>query len=241
MAQMQRRSCDSLAGLARPAAVIFDMDGLLLDTERIAQDGFLHACRTQGTHPNRDAYLRCIGTNLQRTRELLIAGHGPDFPVDAVIASWNLYCDEHTARRAPPRKPGAKELLDTVRRCAIPCALVTSSSGPEASSRLSAAGLEQYFAVRVTGDQVVRGKPDPEPFRIATGLLGVEPRQAWALEDSANGARSAHDAGLRVFQIPDLVPPDPATLALGHTVLPSLHDVNDLLQRCVRESKSVKA
>ena len=217
--------------MARPAAVVFDMDGLLLDTERIVLDGFLHACRVRGVPADPDAYRRCIGTTVERTRELLIEGYGPDFPYDAIVASWNDYCDEHLVRRAPPLKPGALETLETVRRLAIPCALATSTWDPEASDRLASVGLDRFFAAKVTGDRVAKGKPDPEPYRTATDLLGVDPTRAWALEDSAHGVRSALAAGLRVFQIPDLVPPDPSTLALGHTVLDSLFDVVDLLRR----------
>ena len=217
--------------VARPAAIVFDMDGLLLDTERIVLDGFLHACRAHGVPPDPGAYYRCIGTTVERTRELLTEGYSPDFPLDALIATWNDYCDEHLVRRPPPLKPGALEVLETVRRLAIPCALATSTWDPEASDRLASVGLDHFFAAKVTGDRVAKGKPDPEPYRTATALLGVDPTRAWALEDSAHGVRSALGAGLRVFQIPDLVPPDESTLALGHTVLDSLFDVDDLLRR----------
>ena len=217
--------------VVRPAAIVFDMDGLLLDTERIVLDGFLHACRAHGVPPDPGAYYRCIGTTVERTRELLIEGYGPDFPLDALIATWNDYCDEHLVRRPPPLKPGALEVLETVRRLAIPCALATSTWDPEASDRLASVGLDRFFAAKVTGDRVAKGKPDPEPYRTATALLGVAPTRAWALEDSTHGVRSALGAGLRVFQIPDLVPPDKSTLALGHTVLDSLFDVDDLLRR----------
>ena len=219
------------ARVARPAAVVFDMDGLLLDTERVILDGFLHVCRARGIPPNPDAYHRCIGTTMERTRELLIEGHGPDFPLDAIIASWNDYCDEHLVRRPPPLKSGAREVLETVRRFAIPCALATATWDPDASDRLVSVGFDEFFAVKVTGDQVAKGKPDPEPYRTATARLGVDPARAWALEDSAHGVRSALSAGLEVFQIPDLVPPDDSTLALGHTVLGSLFEVDELLRR----------
>lgn len=221
------------ADITRPAALVFDMDGLLLDTERIVLDGFLHACRALGVPPDPGAYFRCIGTTVERTRELLIEGHGPDFPYDALVEGWNEYCDEHLVRRPPPVKPGAREVLETVRRHAIPCALATSTWDPEASGRLVSVGLDGFFAVKVTGDRVAKGKPDPEPYRTATALLGVDAARAWAVEDSAHGVRSALAAGLRVFQIPDLVPPDPSTLALGHAVLDSLFDVDDLLRRSV--------
>ena len=207
------------------------MDGLLLDTERIALDGFLHACRTQDVRADPNDFLRCIGTTMQRTRELLIEFRGPDFPLDPVIAAWDDYCDEHMVERPPPLKPGALPVLRTLHRHAIPCALATSTAAPHASVLLQSVGIAKFFAVRVTGDQVSKSKPDPEIFRTATSRLGVSPGCAWALEDSAHGVRAAHEAGLRVFQIPDLVQPDPATLSLGHTVLDSLHDVEDLLRR----------
>ncbi len=231
MAQRRYAAGGARADAVRPAAVVFDMDGLLLDSERIVLDGFLHACRAHGLPPDPAAYHRCIGTTVARTREILIEDYGPDFPYDAIVASWDEYCDEHLVHRPPPLKPGAREVLERVRRHAIPCALATSTWDPEASKRLESVGLDEFFAVRVTGDRVARGKPDPEPYRTATALLGVEPARAWALEDSAHGVRSALGAGLRVFQIPDLVAPDPATLALGHRVLDTLFDFDDLLRR----------
>ena len=231
MTQGREATIEIPVEMARPAAIVFDMDGLLLDTERIVLDGFLHACRVHEVPPDPGAYHRCIGTTVERTRELLIESHGPDFPYDAIVASWNDYCDEHLVHRPPPLKPGAREVLETVRRLTIPCALATSTWDPEASDRLASVSLERFFAAKVTGDRVTKGKPDPEPYRAATDLLGVDPTRAWALEDSAHGVRSALGAGLRVFQIPDLVPPDESTLLLGHTVLDSLFDVDDLLRR----------
>ena len=225
------RSSGPGANVERPVAIVFDMDGLLLDTERVILDGFLHTCRVHGVRPNPDTYHRCIGTTMKRTREILVEGHGPDFPLDEIIEEWDRYCDRQLLHRPPPLKPGAREVLETVRRCAIPCGLATATHDPEASERLRSAGLDDFFAVKVTGDRVARGKPDPEPYRTATKLLGVDAARSWALEDSAHGVRSALGAGLRVFQIPDLVAPDPSTLALGHTVLDSLFEVDALLRR----------
>ena len=241
MTQGRARADRSPQEVSRPAAVVFDMDGLLVDTERIARDGFLHACRANGVRPNPEVYLRCIGTTMKRTRELLIEGHAPGFPYDAITASWNDYCDLHMVRRSPPLKPGAREVLETVRRYDIPCALATATRDPEASERLVSVGLDEFFAVKVTGDRVAKGKPDPETYRTATALLGVNPAHAWALEDSTHGARSALAAGLRVFQIPDLVPPDEATLALGPTLLESLFDVDTLLRRSLPHGEATSA
>ena len=95
---------------------------------------------------------------------------------------------------------------------------------------------------KVTGDQVSKGKPDPEPYRTASGLLGVEPTRAWALEDSAHGVRSALGAGLQGFPDPRPRPPRPeSTLALGHTVLDSLFDVDELLRRSLAGDEAAAA
>ena len=219
---------------ARPQALVFDMDGLLLDTERPAFEGFMHACRVVGVRPNVAAYYRCIGTRLKESRQLLIEGHGPDFPFNDVYAAWGDYFVErrkNANNQLPPVKEGARELLCTVREAGLPCALATSSREPGVTELLAAAGLDGFFAVKVTGDRIANGKPDPEIYRTAAAELDIEPACAWALEDSANGVRSALAAGCTVFQIPDLVPPDEELRALGHAVLPSLLAVEQMLRR----------
>ena len=221
------------AGLSLPRALVFDMDGLLLDTERPALDGFVHACRAVGVEPNLAAYRRCIGRRMRESRRILLAGHGPNFPLGEVLAAWERYYAERVAGTPPAVKPGAKALLETARSLHLPCALATSTRQPGAGERLAATGLAGYFTVWVTGDRVTRSKPHPETYRLAVAELGVSPAEAWALEDSANGVRSAHAAGCQVVQIPDLVAPDAALLALGHAVLPSLAAAERLLRRYV--------
>ncbi len=92
------------------------------------------------------------------------------------------------------------------------------------------AGLDDYFSVRVTGDAVQRGKPGPEPYSTAAERLGTRPERCWALEDSANGVRSALAAGCRAFQVPDLVEPFEQLRGLGHEVVDTLHDVLEALR-----------
>ena len=94
---------------------------------------------------------------------------------------------------------------------------------------MTAVDLDRYFDVKVTGDRIERGKPDPEIYLVAAAELGVEPGRCWALEDSANGVRSALGAGLSVLQIPDLVEPDEEVRTLGQIIVPSLQVANELL------------
>ncbi len=214
-----------------PKALVFDMDGLLLDTERRGLESYLHACRVLGAQANVDVYRRCIGANGKLARRILADGHGEDFPVDAFDVAWSAHFRSSVRTRPPDVKEGARELLATARRAGLPCALATSSSEPGVGELLDAVGLAACFAIRVTGDRVTNGKPHPETYRTAAAELGVVPAQAWALEDSANGVRSAFAAGFAVLQIPDLVPPDGELRALGHAVLPSLRAVDALLRR----------
>lgn len=218
----------------RPEAVVFDMDGLLLDTERQALEGFLHACRANGVAAHLPTYYRCIGARSRDTRQLMTDGHGQDFPYDDVVAAWNEYYIANFKHRPPPVKPGAHDMLEAVRDAGLPCALATSTRDPAATERMAAVGLDGYFDVKVTGDRITRGKPDPEIYRTAAVELRVEPRRAWALEDSPNGVRAALAADYSVIQVPDLVEPDATVRALGHTILPSLEAAASVLRGALR-------
>lgn len=217
-----------------PEAVVFDMDGLLLDTERQALEGFIHACRANGVTPHLPTYYRCIGTRSHDSRQLMIDGHGPGFPFDDVVVAWGDYHAANFKHRPPPLKSGAREILEVVRGAGLPCALATSTHDPAATERLAAVGLDGYFDAKVTGDRITRGKPDPEIYRAAAAELHVEPAGAWALEDSLNGVRAALAADYSVIQIPDLVEPDAPVRALGHTILPSLEAAARVLRDALR-------
>ena len=217
-----------------PDAVVFDMDGLLLDTERQALEGFLHACRVNGVTPHLPTYYRCVGTRSRDSRQLMIDGHGPGFPFDDVVAAWNDYYAANFKDRPPPVKSGAREILDVVRGAGLPCALATSTHDPGATERLAAVGLDGYFDVKVTGDRITWGKPNPEIYRTAAAELRVDPMRAWALEDSPSGVRAALGAEYSAIQIPDLVEPDDAVRALGHTILSSLEEAARILRSALR-------
>ncbi len=227
----------STARAIAPDALVFDMDGLLLDTERIAREAFCEACREAGwPDPDFDVYARCIGGAGGDEGAVLRAGYGPDFPWQAVRDGWWRRYHEHVEHRPVPVKPGAAELLAYCVESGLPCALATYTRAALAQTKLSLAGLDGYFPVRVTGDMVRRGKPDPEPYLSAAERLGARPERCWAFEDSTNGVRSAFAAGCAVFQVPDLVEPPPELRRLGHTVLESLYDAIDELREARKEA-----
>jgi HAD superfamily hydrolase (TIGR01509 family) len=212
-----------------PAALVFDMDGLLLDTERIALDAFQAACRGHGVVVDKEIYYLCIGSNNDGTREILQCALGPDFPYDRISKDWMELYHQRVSTQAVDLKDGALALLELVRRRRLPAALATSTHTALATTKLRLAGLDSYFSAIIGGDAVTHGKPHPEPYLAATRALGHSPAACWAIEDSDNGVRAAHAAGLFVLQVPDLVQPADAVRNLGHVIVNSLYDVAALL------------
>jgi len=210
------------------------MDGLLLDTERLALATFRDACRVQGFEPDESVYLRCIGTRGERTREILIEGYGEEFPIDAVSAEWTERYHEHVMNRPVEIKPGAFRLLERLAELALPLALATSTGSDVARRKLELAGLARFFVHVVGGDQVTYAKPHPEPYLEAIRRLGVAPQHTWAIEDSEHGVRSAAAAGLYVVQVPDLITPSADLRALGHPIVSSLAEVERMVN-CITD------
>lgn len=221
--------------LTRPAAVVFDMDGLLLDSERLAREAFFEACRMVGVDVDDDVYARCIGSTREDTAQLLSEALGSRDLHGELDRCWDELYQTRIAASAVPLKAGARELLDALARYDIPRALATSTDRATATLKLERAAVISSFSCLICGGETDRGKPHPDPYLAAVTALGAPPESTWALEDSAHGVRSAHAAGLRVFQIPDLVPPPPDLEGLGHHVAADLFQVLDELHRaCAR-------
>ena len=206
-------------------AVIFDMDGLLLDSERIALDTFLDTCRHFGLGDETDLFIHLIGTSAQQGKVLLKEGLDGKTEYDVFGRDWNTRYSEATASNPIPLKDGVMELLDHIRSFGLPMAVATSTDTIRAKEKLRDANILDFFDLIVGGDEVVRSKPAPDIYLKAAESLGVNPMKCLALEDSENGVRSAFQAGLTVIQIPDLVEPSQYMRQLGHVILDSLRDV----------------
>jgi HAD superfamily hydrolase (TIGR01509 family) len=204
----------------RSTAVLFDMDGLLIDSEPLwlaAETAVMERLGAGWTEADQHALL---GGSLDRTvRHLLAKATRPQPP--EVVAEWLMSGIEDRVRRdGVPLQPGARELLAAVAAAGLPHALVTSSERGFMDAVLASTGLR--FEVTVCADDVSVTKPDPEPYLLAAKLLGVDPARCVALEDSPNGVASAEAAGCRVFAVPSLLPIPPGP---GRTVLRSLLDL----------------
>jgi len=206
-------------------AVTFDMDGLLLDTERIALTTFVDSCREFGFNPDLRIYYKCIGTTSSVTKQILKEGYGESFPLEAVSALWTEKNREATLSHPIPLKPGAANLLRHLEGNRLKKAVVTSTDQRTALKWLGNAGVLHLFEFILGGDQISKGKPDPEIYLTACRRLDENPSNCLALEDSDNGVLSATSAGLAVIQVPDLIQPSARIRTLGHRIVKSLIEV----------------
>jgi HAD superfamily hydrolase (TIGR01509 family) len=201
-------------------AVLFDMDGLLVDTEPLWFETEADVMARLGAPWGPEDQQQLLGGSMERTVGYLLArATRPAPPAD--VARWMM--DGMLRRAAQGRvvvRPGARELLAEVAAAGVPHALVTGSQRPFTEAVLASTGFR--FPVTVTADDVTRTKPDPEPYLLAAKLLDADPGQCVALEDSPNGIASATGAGCRVVAVPSLLPIPPAA---GRLVVPSLREV----------------
>jgi HAD superfamily hydrolase (TIGR01509 family) len=205
-------------------AVVFDLDGVLIDSEPVWEEVRRGLVAERGGHWAPDAQRRLMGMSTPEWARYLSEDLGTGLPPDEVAA---LVIDRMAARYREhlPLMPGA---VEAVRRLAGRWPLGLASSAPAAliGTVLEAAGLRSYFRVTMSTEQVPHGKPAPDIYLAVAGQLGVPPPRCAAVEDSSNGLRSAAAAGMRVIAIPHpRYPPDPDALAAASLVLPSLAEL----------------
>ncbi|MDP6596684.1 MAG: HAD family phosphatase [Candidatus Poribacteria bacterium] len=190
-------------------AIIFDMDGTLLDTERLSYLAFLEACREhefENMEKAEAVYRQCIGCNSTKLKQILREGFGKTLPPE-FYERWRRIYSRDAYEKAPPVKPGARELLSFLESRNMVMAVATSTKYINAIKKLKSTQLDHYFQTVVGGDQVEKSKPDPEIFQLTISSLQAHPSRCLALEDSNNGTLAAHSAGMFVYQIPDMLPP----------------------------------
>ncbi|WP_066368330.1 HAD family hydrolase [Herbidospora mongoliensis] len=202
-------------------AVLFDMDGLLVDTEKVWGLVEAEVVDRLGGQWSPEHQERMVGGSWETTVSYMLGLTGADVPHD-VVAGWLLDGMLTRLESGVEPLPGALELLTQVKAAGVPIALVTASLKPMADAVLASIG-RHHFDVIVTADDVTRTKPDPEPYQMALRLLGVDPHHAVVFEDSPNGVAAATAAGCYVVAVPNLVP---IPAASRRTVVESLLDVD---------------
>lgn len=216
--------------LSSRGGVIFDMDGLMLDTERIAKLAWREAARRAGHEMSDVLFESMIGRSKRDSVDLLHAAFGPRFDFETTYQECGRLYQAHISRDGLPLKPGVRALLEQLAAKNVPLGVATSTRNPVASERLAQVDLLRYFSVLVTGDQVARGKPAPDIYLEAVRRLDIDAASSFALEDSHAGVRAAHAAGLQVIMVPDLVPATPDIAALTCLVAKSLDQVRKFFE-----------
>ncbi|MBQ4308779.1 MAG: HAD family phosphatase [Lachnospiraceae bacterium] len=223
----------SRSGIGRPAGVIFDLDGVIIDSEGAVLRCWDAAMERLGLplpEGFRETCLSVIGSNRERTREVFLERYGPDLPYDRISQEKIRAYRDLYGSAGVPLKPGVRELLSVLEEEGIPAAVASSTPTEIVREELAAEDILRFFRTVVGGDQVSRSKPAPDIFLRAAELLGVAPERALVLEDSYNGVRAAHAGGIPVIMVPDLLPATDEMYGKAAAVLGSLDDVRRALE-----------
>ena len=197
-----------------PAAAIFDLDGLMLDTERPAAAAWAKAAQSLGWAVDERLPIETIGIDEKSTRAIIMEALGAGFPYDAVREEMSAaILREVEQNRGIPQRPGLTALLSHLEALRVPLAVATSSRRETALWKLRQGGILERFPVLVCGDEVLRGKPAPDIFLLAAERLGKNPGDCVGFEDSPAGLRALQAAGIPSVFVKDLVEPPPEVLA----------------------------
>ncbi|MBR0485607.1 MAG: HAD-IA family hydrolase [Oscillospiraceae bacterium] len=209
---------------------LFDMDGLLLDTERVCSETWDKAAELVGFADVQRAKMACLGLNHDSTVDFFEKTYGKDFDYQNFLDTARTLTKEALAQNLPV-KEGASEILQFLKEKGVKLALASSTREVTVRKQLEKAGLLQYFDAVITGDMVQNGKPNPEIFQKACHALNLEPETCITFEDSINGIRSAYRAKTYPIHIPDIQPENQETIALSWKKFPSLTDAKKFLEK----------
>jgi HAD superfamily hydrolase (TIGR01509 family) len=210
-------------------AVVFDMDGLLVDTETVIFRAMQHVAQGQGGELPFATFQRMVGLQDAASNQIVVDHFGEGFDLEA----WTLAVRAHSHEQMAAGvalKAGVVEILDYLAKVGLPCAVATSSSLAAVRRNLGPGGLIDRFAALITKEVQTQGKPHPQPFLKAAAALGVAPADCLALEDSHNGVRSASSAGMMTVMVPDMLDPTEEMRTLTVRIARDLHEVRELLE-----------
>ena len=206
-------------------AFLFDVDGTLLDSERIYMRGWQAAAAQLGFCLPDALMRRTRAIDPKIAARMMEAELGEGFSYEETRRLRLEIGEKMFEADGRLLKPGAKALLETLRGMGVPAAAVTSTDAAHTARHLELAGIAHLLPVRVTADMVSRGKPYPDMYLMAARLLGVDPAECCGVEDSDAGLRAVHAAGARPILVPDLALVENTTRALAWRIVDSLEDI----------------
>ncbi len=211
-------------------AVIFDMDGLMIDSERVTYEGYVREFEKRGLTYTVDFYKKQLGMTIPMIYDLNYKEFGQDLDLDTIIDHVHRYMAQRFETEGVPVKEGLKELLQYLKGHGYKTVVATSSARSRVDHILELADIEKYFDASVCGDEVSHGKPDPETFLVACQKVGVDPSEALVLEDSEAGIQAAYAGHIPVICVPDMKYPEPEYADKTWRIVNSLLDVKELLE-----------
>ena len=210
-------------------AVIFDMDGVIFDSERCVIECWKEIAEKYDIPDIEEACIECTGINTKLTTEKMRNRYGKEFPYETYRAEMRALFQSRYSDGRLPVKEGAVELLEALQKEGKKIALASSTREEMVRKELTEAGLIDYFNVLVCGDQVEKSKPAPDIFLKACECLGLAPQVCYGIEDSHNGIRACAAAGLHTIMVPDVLEATEEMRELSETVLASLIEVKGYL------------
>jgi HAD superfamily hydrolase (TIGR01509 family) len=210
-------------------AVVFDMDGLLVDTETVIFRAMQHAAGSIGGELPFATFQRMVGLQDAVSDAIVVEHFGEGFDLAAWSKAVRAHAHEEMAAGVA-LKTGVIEILDYLAAVGLPCAIATSSGLAAVQRNLGPGNLVGRFGALITKEVQTRGKPHPEPFLKAAEALGVDPADCLGLEDSYNGVRAASSAGMMTIMVPDMLDPTEEMETLCIRIARDLHEVRDLLE-----------
>ena len=210
-------------------AVIFDMDGVIFDSERAYIECMEEVAKKHGLEGMREVAYKCIGTTSAATREIVLEAYGSDIEYDSFVSEASgIFHGKYDGGRLPIKR-GAREILSALKDMGVPVALASSTREETVRKELTEAGLIDFFDHLVCGDMVKKSKPEPDIFLKACEMLGTEPQNAYVIEDSFNGIRAAYSAGTHPIMVPDILGPDDEMRTKAEKIFDSLFAARDFL------------
>lgn len=212
-------------------AVIFDMDGVIFDSERLVLEGWLELGKKYGIPDIHKVFPKCIGSNAVASKQIFLDYYGEDFPYDTYKQETSAdYHAKYDGGRLPMKR-GIKELLQFLKENGYHIGLASSTRYEVVRQQLEDAGILPYFETLTCGDMVKKSKPEPDIFLKAAETLGVNPQDCIVIEDSYNGIRAASRACMFPIMVPDMIAPDEEMKQLAKAIFSDLHEVRDFLSK----------
>lgn len=218
-------------------AIVFDMDGILFDTERLSVESWVEVAGQMGLGDIDKGVYGCIGLNRTDCRIFLKETYGEDFPYEYFREQTAAVFQQKVDKDGLPVMKGAQELLLWLQEKGMKVALASSTNTRKVESHLQLAGFTGFFQAVIGGDMVEHSKPLPDIYWKACQLLQADPAGTVAVEDSPNGIRSAYAAGMLPVMVPDLVQPDPEIANMLYQRCDSLFAVRDFLEKKFKEGE----